>query len=234
MASPADSLNEIATLRIELLDTAPPIWRQVDVPTSITLKVLHEVVQAAMDWRNQHLWALDLDGRRYGEAVLGEDEDGPSVISADKVRLRDVLKSAGRVMDYTYDFGDNWEHRLTFSPVRPGDPEAEYPRYVAGERCAPPEDCGGVPGFYDALEILADPAHPDHADVADFFEGFDPDHIDEQVPGFALSRIARRRNAAKATWRRRTDPDAATDRGRKGARSLARAGLRRALPRPWP
>jgi len=201
MTSPADRLNQIATLRIELLDTDPPIWRQVEVPTSITLKVLHEVVQAAMDWRNQHLWALDFDERRYGEAVLSEDEDGSSIIRADKVRLRDVLKSAGTVMDYVYDFGDNWEHRLTFSHIRSGDPDVNYPRYVAGERCAPLEDCGGVPGFYDALEILADPADPDHADVADFFEDFDPDRIDEQVLGFALSRIARRYDAARATWK---------------------------------
>ncbi|KRA65116.1 hypothetical protein ASD79_19555 [Caulobacter sp. Root655] len=200
MISPADRLNEIATLRIELLDTDPLIWRQVDVPTSITLKVLHDVVQAAMDWRDQHLWALGLDGRLYGEAVPGDSEDGPSIIRADKARLRDVLKSAGTVMDYTYDFGDDWRHRLTFSDIRPGDPEAEYPRYLAGERCAPPEDCGGLPGFYGALEVLADPAHPDRADVADLFEGYDPDRIDELVLEIALSRIARRRNAAKATW----------------------------------
>jgi len=35
-----DSFNEIATVRIELRDTDPVIWRQVEVPTSITLKVL--------------------------------------------------------------------------------------------------------------------------------------------------------------------------------------------------
>ena len=50
MTSAADSLHEIATLRIDLLDTDPPIWRQVEVPTSITLKVMHDVVQAAMGW----------------------------------------------------------------------------------------------------------------------------------------------------------------------------------------
>ena len=201
MTSPADSLNEIATLRIELLDTDPLIWRQVEIPTSITLTGVHDVVQAAMGWCDQHLWALHLGQQRYGQPMAGDDWGDPPVIKADTVRLRDVLEPANTVMDYTYDFGDDWEHRLIFTDIRSGDPEAEYPRYVAGERCAPPEDCGGVPGFYDALEILADPAHPDHADVADFFEGFDPDRIDEQVLGFALSRIARRRNAAKATWR---------------------------------
>jgi hypothetical protein len=43
----ADSFNEIATLRIELKDSDPVIWRQVEVPTSITLKILHNIIQAA-------------------------------------------------------------------------------------------------------------------------------------------------------------------------------------------
>jgi len=41
-----------ATLRIDLLDSDPPIWREVEVPTAITLKQLHTVVQAAMEWEN--------------------------------------------------------------------------------------------------------------------------------------------------------------------------------------
>jgi hypothetical protein len=43
-----DSFNEIATIRIELRDSDPVIWRQVEVPTSITLKTLHNVIQAVM------------------------------------------------------------------------------------------------------------------------------------------------------------------------------------------
>ena len=52
----SNSFNEIATVRIELQDTDPVIWRQVEVPTSVTLKVLHDIVQAVMGWFNYHLW----------------------------------------------------------------------------------------------------------------------------------------------------------------------------------
>ena len=48
----SNSFNEIATLRIELQDTDPVIWRQVEVPTSVTLKVLHDIIQAVMGWFN--------------------------------------------------------------------------------------------------------------------------------------------------------------------------------------
>jgi hypothetical protein len=156
-----------------------------------------------MGWYDQHLWELQLGEQRYGRPISVDDESGPPIIMPEKVRLRDVLDPRGTVMDYVYDFGDNWEHRLAFTDIRPGDPRAEYPCYVAGERSAPPEDCGGIPGFHAALEVLDDPAHPDHDDVADWFDGFDPDEIDELVVKIALSRIARRRNAAKATWRRK-------------------------------
>src|SRR5204863_5180 len=61
-----DSFTEIATVRIELKDSDPPIWRVVEVPTSITLKVLHDIVQAAMGWLDYHLWELVIDGQTYG------------------------------------------------------------------------------------------------------------------------------------------------------------------------
>ena len=54
--SAIDSFTEIATLRIELKDSDPLIWRELEVPTSITLKVLHEIVQTAMGWLDYHLW----------------------------------------------------------------------------------------------------------------------------------------------------------------------------------
>jgi hypothetical protein len=51
----SDSFNEIVTVRIELRHTDPLIWRQVEVPTSITLKVMHDIIQAAMGWFDYHL-----------------------------------------------------------------------------------------------------------------------------------------------------------------------------------
>lgn len=192
-----DTFDEIATVRIELRDTDPPIWRQVEVPTSITLKVLHDVVQAAMGWFDCHLWEFTVDRQRYGPP-MGQDWGTQPRRDAAKVRLRDVLRPRRTTIDYLYDFGDGWEHRLTVTKVRQGEPGIGYPRYVAGERNAPPEDCGGIPGFYEQLDILADPQHPDHEEVAEWFDDYDPEALDELVIKIALGRIAKRRNAAAA------------------------------------
>ena len=190
-----DSFAEIATLRIELNDSDPRIWRVVEVPTSITLKVLHDIVQVTMGWLDYHLWEIVIAGQAYG---LPMDEDwgaAPRKVAA-KVRLRDVLSPGTTTIDYTYDFGDSWEHRLVVSDVRPADPGTAYPRFIAGERDCPPEDCGGIPGFFEMLEARADPTHPDHAEISEWLEDYDPDALDVFPIQVALGRIAAPRNAA--------------------------------------
>jgi len=51
MATP----ESIAVLRIELADIEPLIWRRVAVRTSMNLKAVHSVIQAAMGWLDYHL-----------------------------------------------------------------------------------------------------------------------------------------------------------------------------------
>jgi len=160
----SDSINEIATVRIELRPSDPLIWRQVEVPTSVTLKVLHDIVQAVMGWFDYHLWEFTIGKQKYG-LPMDEDWGTKPRFKASKVRLRDVLKPRKTVIDYTYDFGDCWEHRLTVTDVRAGQPGVSYPRYIGGEWNAPPEDCGGIPGFYEMFEAIADPNHPNHAEA---------------------------------------------------------------------
>jgi hypothetical protein len=191
----SDTFREIATVRIELLSSEPLIWRQVEVPTSITLKVLHDIIQVVMNWFDYHLWEFSIGERRYG-LPTNEDRGTAPRTDARKVRLRDVLKPSKTVIDYLYDFGDSWEHRLTLTDIRSGEPGISYPRYIAGERNAPPEDCGGIPGFYELLDALADPEHPNHAEATEWLDEYDPNVIDETAIKFGLSRIANRRNAA--------------------------------------
>ncbi len=192
----ADSFGQIATVRIELVDTEPLIWRQVEAPTSITLKVLHDIIQQTIGWFDDHLWEFSIGGQKYG---LPMDEDwgtGPRK-DAIKVRLRDVIKAPTTIIDYVYDFGDGWEHRITVTDVRPGDPDIAYPRYIGGVGAGPPEDCGGLPGYYDLLDARTDPDHPRHDAAMEWFQDNDPADIDELPIQYALGRLASRRNAAK-------------------------------------
>lgn len=125
-ARAVDSFTEIATLRITLKESDPPIWRELEVPTSITLKVLHDIVQVTMGWLDYHLWQFVIGGQTYG---LPTDEDWGTTPRkpASRTRLRDVIGPGTTPIDYTYDFGDNWEHELVISDVRRGDPAVDRP-----------------------------------------------------------------------------------------------------------
>jgi len=41
-------------------------------------------------------------------------------------------------------------------------PRLRYPICLEGARAAPPEDCGGVPGYDEFLEAWRDPNHEEH------------------------------------------------------------------------
>lgn len=67
------------------------------------------------------------------------------------------LADLGPEFEYVYDFGDDWSHRVEM--LGPGD---AVPGCVDGRGACPPEDCGGPGGYAELLDVLADPAHPDH------------------------------------------------------------------------
>jgi hypothetical protein len=121
-----------------------------------------------------------------------------SVVDAGEVRLRDVLRPRKTRIDYMYDFGDSWEHRLTVTAVRPGEADMSYPRYLGGEYAGPPEDCGGLPGFYEMVDALADSNHPDHDEFSEGFGGYDPQVVDEPAIKTALARMASRGRQKRA------------------------------------
>lgn len=98
-------------------------------------------------------------------------------------------------------------HEIRITDVRQGEPGVGYPRYVAGERNGPLEDCGGVPGFYDILDARDDPDHQEHQTAVTWLGDYDPGTIDELPIKFALGRIAARRNAQEPASQRPRRPE---------------------------
>lgn len=141
----------------------PPVWRRVVVPDAIRLDELHEVIQRAMGWDDGHLHVFSQGWTEYGtpDPELGhQNERG--------VSLSDLLAGSGDKLRYTYDFGDGWEHDILLERSVPFEPGARYPRCLTGKGACPPEDCGGVWGYADLKEIIADSAHEDHDDMLEW------------------------------------------------------------------
>ena len=69
--------------------------------------------------------------------------------------------------------------------VLPADDDTNYPRCVAGEGRCPPEDCGGVHGYVEFLQVIADPEHEEHESTLRWAGGaFDPVAFDPATVKF--------------------------------------------------
>src|SRR5574340_118233 len=67
------ALASIYQLKITLKDSAPPIWRRVQVSGATALPVLHVVIQLAMGWQGEHLHQYVAGRTVYSEPMPGED-----------------------------------------------------------------------------------------------------------------------------------------------------------------
>jgi hypothetical protein len=168
--------QEIYQLKVTLRYTRPPIWRRLLVPAGVTLEVLHDILQAAMGWYDSHLHEFSIGQKRFGKPDPEDDLMGPAVVNEHTAYLFMVLGKARAKAIYTYDFGDSWEHVIVVEKVLPPDPGVAYPICVGGKLQCPPEDCGGIPGYYNLLEAIRDPAHKEHEDMLDWVGGsYDPE-----------------------------------------------------------
>jgi hypothetical protein len=179
-------MPEIARLKITLKGVKPTVMRRLEVPLSIRLDQLHEVIQIAMGWENYHLFEFWVGGVREGISWGIPDPDydfGREQRSAAKARLSDLLPeidNKAKTFTYLYDFGDDWEHTIKVEAIAEADLEILYPRLIAAKGACPPEDVGGVWGYAEYLEILADPTHERHKEMIEWGgEDFDPTHVDE-------------------------------------------------------
>jgi hypothetical protein len=183
--------RNVHRIKVTLRGTKPAIWRRFEVPSDISLKRLHEVIQAGFGWQNYHLFAFDTAVGRYG--IPGPDSDDRNAATK---KLSAVADWPGDKLRYEYDFGDGWEHDIVVEAVAPAEPGTRYSRCTGGKRAGPPEDCGGIPGYASLIKIMASPRHEEHQERLDWLgltsaAEFDPEHFDVAEVNARLVSLAR-------------------------------------------
>lgn len=188
----------ILQLRIELLHVKPLIWRRLQVPSNCTFWDLHIAIQSAFGWMDSHLHEFRREEARdvsVRYSIPIDAFDDVPILPSWEHRIVEALGAGSTTLYYEYDFGDGWLHRITFEEVLPPAAGKKYPRCTAGERNAPPDDCGGPSGYAELLKVLANPDDPEHGDShvwASSQKGgrgkFDPEAFDEQRVKFANPR----------------------------------------------
>jgi hypothetical protein len=115
------------------------VWRRLLVRGDATLAELHETLQVALGWTDEHLHRFRIHGREFAVPRDGAD----LFDDARRVRLtRFALRVRERFL-YEDDFTDGWQHEVRVEAILRPAPRRTYPVCLAGKRAAPPEECGG-------------------------------------------------------------------------------------------
>jgi len=162
-------------IKVTVHDVEPPIWRRIQIWEDATLTQLHRVLQVALGWEDCHLHEFIIERRAYG---FPDPEDDffcdRKAIDERRERLRNVVPRVGTRFAYHYDFGDSWWHDLLLESIVLPEPQAQYPRCLAGERRAPPENVGGPSGYARFLEAISHPERGEQEDSLQWQGPFDP------------------------------------------------------------
>lgn len=176
--------KNIYQFKIALKHIKPPIWRRIQVPEDYSFWDLHVAIQNAMGWSDDHLHSFYVINPETGSE---EDIGSPGVpqsgknplIPSHKKKLVKYFTPENNKARYEYDFGDSWMHDIVLEAVFPKENDMKYPICTGGKRKCPPEDCGGLYGYMDLLDIIADPENEEYDKAVDRLgENFDPEQFD--------------------------------------------------------
>ena len=192
-AAPRGRPKAVHQFLIVLSGTDPLVWRRIQIPEAYSFWDLHVAIQDAMGWLDYHLHEfrlLDADEKRMVSIGIPTDDDPDDrpVVPGWEVSVSSYFASRpwhALPTLYAYDFGDDWEHVLVHEGMVSVEASVNYPRCLAGARKCPPEDCGGVRGYVEFLEVIANPKHAEHASMMQWAGGnYDPDAFDPKRVAF--------------------------------------------------
>jgi hypothetical protein len=125
--------------KIIVENSEPPVWRRIVVPAFINFGQLHKIIQNVFGWENDHMHDFSFPNikvRIPGSAPFGDDSD------YDKIRIAELIDRV-KWFRYTYDFGDNWVHKIMVEK-QIEDYDFDYPQVLKFKGENFEEDSGGV------------------------------------------------------------------------------------------
>jgi hypothetical protein len=106
------------------------IWRRIEMRGDQTLEDLHEAIQEAFGWDDDHLYAFFLSGRAWDDASEYSSPYGESERPTDQYRLAMLPLKPRQQFLYIFDFGDELRHLIKLEAITPGGVQVggSYPR----------------------------------------------------------------------------------------------------------
>lgn len=140
-------------LKIVIEDTHPPVWRRIVIPEKITFEDLHDMIQIIFDWDNDHLHDFRIPSKNI--CIDNNDEAWDLFHYREEETQADTLLLENKWIRYTYDFGDEWRHKIIYEKTD----ETYQERYASllkfkGDNFI--EDCGGIWEYEDEDRSIFD------------------------------------------------------------------------------
>lgn len=175
--------KKVLQFKITLNETDPPVWRRIQIPDSYTFYDLHVAIQDAMGWMDSHLHdfrivpqrAFNMGIRIECPFAIEEIEEKAPLLTTE-IPVLDFFNELFDRAEYHYDYGDGWEHEVVLEGIHPREPDRRYPSCLAGQLACPPEDCGGIPGYYDCIKAWKE--KDDSEGLLTWFGRWRPDRFD--------------------------------------------------------
>jgi hypothetical protein len=143
-----------------------------------------------MGWEHSHHHEFIQGDRHYGEPDPELEFAGFKTINSRRVSLERIAPTVGSTFTYLYDFGDSWYHEIEVEAIIPTTARVRTSLCLDGARACPPEDVGSIPGYEEFCVAIADPAHPQHAELREWIgRPFDPEFLDLDAINLALQTV---------------------------------------------
>jgi hypothetical protein len=178
---------------VSLQGIEPKIWRRFLLKAAASFQDLHEAIQDAGPWEDDHLFRFETAAKRpkrpepIARADYEDEFDEESAPIAKRVKLSDWFQKKGDRCVYLYDYGDGWQHLVALVDLVES-PDKFRRRLTAGARAFPLEDCGGTWGYEEcveaskipesALELDDPPYDSDKLERREWVGDWDPEAFD--------------------------------------------------------
>ena len=160
-----------STLRIELENSEPLIWRELEVPSSLCLTSLAQAILLAFGWNEDHLHQF-LESRKNHYATSMNELGGtlyPGTKDGSRYGVSHLLKKQGDSVLFEYDYGDSWYHKVKLKSVADyADYETKAVRLIGGANACPPDDCGGIYRYRHLVELMQ--KKPQSSELSEFYD----------------------------------------------------------------
>ena len=181
-------------LKITIKDTHPPIWRRVIVPAGLSFSQLAIILNTTMGWCGYHLNSFTVKNAGLLLEDIDDDFEPFMFVELDTVNQNEYIIDEIFDLDevksftYTYDFGDDWTHQVQIEKVL-NDYKYSFAQVIKYKGDTPWEDCGGVWGYYNMLETLANPKAEDYKSIKEWTDSHWSDEYDMDEVNRELSQM---------------------------------------------